>query len=57
MIPQVVEWCDSSAVKEKAKMQGLETEVKAAKETALNKLEAQKRPQFINRGKEQVWCC
>ena len=54
MIPQVVEWCDSSAVKEKAKMQGLENEVNAAKETALKKLEAQKRTQSIDRANEQV---
>ncbi len=51
---QVIELCDSPAVKEKARMQGLENEVNAAKETALRKLETQKRTQFIDHAKEQV---
>ena len=51
---QVVELCDSPAFKEKAKGQGLENEVSAAKGTALRKLEAQKCTQFVDRANEQV---
>ncbi len=51
---QVVELCDSPAFKQKARVQGLENEVNAAKETALKKLEAQKRSQSTDRANQQV---